>query len=565
MASWKDRATEVPTGGWQDRAQEVSSSHRPSYKEEPGMVESALRGAEQGATFGFGDEINGGLETLLNRATGSPSSQGLNILDEYRKHRDESREKFAAAEEANPITSTVSNLAGGILPALGTGGGTLAAKGIGGIAAMGAKYGALGGLGNSTADLTKGKVNEAAGDTLLGGVIGAGVAPIAGKIGDVGLKPIVKGIGHIADIGPIASATESFKQGALKGRVLFNKKGEAALGQEISGAVDTLANDVRGSLGDATSAKLKNVLKPGENVDLSKWVGEANDMMDNLKRSAGADARVEKDIARVQEIINRHLNGVEEAGIPGKGVSPTTAESETLLRQLGSLGSAPESSGLQSNEGKELINRLVSPLKREENLADVNMGGIPEGYQSLKELVNKSRPGLDEQNTAISKLTQAKEQLPDLNDVINLQKQNASGLESSKKFNNLMGNLSPEQQAKYAPQFQDLSKAKGVAEAITNSGGLSKDFLSKVGAKVGYGAPNLVGNILYTLTPDAVRTLATRIASGGTAVHQSLGRVLTEASQKDQIGRQALFFALQQNPEYRKILNDMQGNNVEQK
>ncbi len=529
----------------------------------PGMIESALRGVEQGATLGYGDELNSGLETLLNQATGN--SKGLNILDEYRKHRGESREKFAAAEKENPITSTLSNLAGGVLPALASGGGSLPEQGLAGVAKMGAAYGALGGLGNSEADLTKGEVNKAASDAVTGGLMGAAVAPVAGKIGDTLLKPLVRGVGHVADIGPIASATESFKQGALNGRVLFNKKGEAALGQEISGAVDNLANDVKEKLGSASAAKLKNVLTPGDNADLRDWATSAEDMMNTLQQNAGADVRVEKDIARVREIISRHLQGVEESGIPGKGTTPTTAQAETLLRQLGSLGSAPESSGLQSNEGKELINRLVSPITREQNLSDVNMGGLPEGYQSLKELVNQTRPGLDEQNAAISRLTKAKEQLPEIGDVVNLQKQNPSGLESTKKFNGLMGNLSPEQQAKYVPQFQDLSKAKGVAEAITNSGGLSKDFFSKVGAKVGYGAPNLVGNVLYSLTPDAIRNLGLRIAQGGTPAHQSLGRVLSQAADKDQIGRQALFFALQQNPEYRKILTDMQGNDVEQK
>lgn len=537
----------------------------PSSQEDPGMVESALRGVEQGATLGFGDELNGGLETLLNRATGSPSSQGLNILDEYRKNRDESRQNFEAAEKANPYTSGIANFAGGLLPALVTAGGSVPEQGLASLAKMGAGYGALSGLGNSKADITKGEINQAGSDAFLGGAIGSITAPIVGQLGDKVLKPIGRGLSNLVDIGPVSNAIESFKQGAVNGRVLFNKKGENALGTEITGAVNNLTNDVKDKLSEAGQAKLKNILTPGEDVDLTNWAQHADDMMDNLQQNAGADVRVEKDIARVREIINRHLGGVEDSGIPGKGLNPTTAESETLLRQLGSLGSAPESSGLQSNEGKELINRLVSPLNREQNLSDVNMGGLPDNYQSLKELVNSSRPELSDQNSAISKLTKAKDLLPDVGDVINLQKQNASGIESANKFGQLMQNLTPEQQSNYNAQFQDLSKAKNVAESITNSGGLSKDFFSKVAAKTAYGAPNLVGNVLYSLTPDAVRSLGTRLASGTTPAQQSLSRILTQAADRDQVGRQALFFALQQNPEYRKILSDMQGNDVEQK
>lgn len=135
-----------------------------------GKLESFGRSALQGLTGGFADEIAGGIEHL---ATGKPYSQA----------RDESRINFKTAEEANPVTSTLGNLAGGVasfaVPGLGAVG-----KGLSGAIQTGAKLGGIYGLGNSEADLTKGQVGDAATDALKGAGVGAvlgGASDIAGK------------------------------------------------------------------------------------------------------------------------------------------------------------------------------------------------------------------------------------------------------------------------------------------------------------------------------------------------------------------------------------------------
>src|SRR5688572_29503375 len=58
-------------------------------KEKPSEVESAARGFAQGASFGFADEISGGVESLIGDKT-------------YKQARNESRENFKKAQEANP-------------------------------------------------------------------------------------------------------------------------------------------------------------------------------------------------------------------------------------------------------------------------------------------------------------------------------------------------------------------------------------------------------------------------------------------------------------------------------
>lgn len=104
--------------------------------ESPSMLESAIGGAEQGATFGFSDEMAGGVQSgldtaqrLLNEYTGlvgkSPSqvdeelqAQGMtgdinpNI---YEAARDEERARLEELSEANPGSFLAGELGGGII------------------------------------------------------------------------------------------------------------------------------------------------------------------------------------------------------------------------------------------------------------------------------------------------------------------------------------------------------------------------------------------------------------------------------------------------------------------
>lgn len=195
-----------------------------SAAEEPSALESYARGAWQGGTMGFADELVGGAEALKDKAMGSDEA----LADLYRQHRDESRENFQRAEEANPGLTTAGRVAGGVATALVPGLGP--AKGLTGAVKMGAALGAAQGLGESEADLTKGEVGEAAKDTALGGVLGGaagGVAHgIAAGVGKVAGKIAGRGVRGVAD----AEAEEATKQGLLQA-----KREASALGKYRSG------------------------------------------------------------------------------------------------------------------------------------------------------------------------------------------------------------------------------------------------------------------------------------------------------------------------------------------
>jgi hypothetical protein len=130
-------------------------------------TESAIRGGAQGLMFGFPDEATALLESITK---GVP----------YEKSLEESRMAYKQAQEANPITYTGSEIAGGVLPALipGVGQAATGAK-LGRLATVGAGTGALSGLGYSEGQDIGQVAKDVGIGTLLGGalpVLGRGIA-----------------------------------------------------------------------------------------------------------------------------------------------------------------------------------------------------------------------------------------------------------------------------------------------------------------------------------------------------------------------------------------------------
>lgn len=185
----------------------------PSGPPAPGAGEAVGRAAVQGATAGFGDELNaavqampdwarwlnpagvvtGPLKALAEATSGVPKSQreaaeamgpspGLGTrLQQYVQARDAERAGNRAAKEANPKLSLATEVVSGLplMLALPGARGAGVAKG----AASGALAGGLGGLGGSTADLTEGDVGGAALDTGIGAGAGAALGAAAGGLG----------------------------------------------------------------------------------------------------------------------------------------------------------------------------------------------------------------------------------------------------------------------------------------------------------------------------------------------------------------------------------------------
>jgi len=140
--------------------------------EEPGFGESIARGAFQGVTLGFGDELSGLVRSLVNGTS-------------YQEERDAARGANKAASEAHPFAYGGAELAAGLatpIPGLGA---AKAGAGVAAHAVRAAAAGGLAGLGSSEADLTKGDFGGAVHDTISNALLGGAIGAVAGKAGQI--------------------------------------------------------------------------------------------------------------------------------------------------------------------------------------------------------------------------------------------------------------------------------------------------------------------------------------------------------------------------------------------
>lgn len=274
--------------------------------QKPGYIESALRGLKQGATFGFGDEITGALESALTSKT-------------YKQARDEARANDAAAAEANPLTYGAGEIGGGLATTLATGGaagGALA--GLKGAALAGAAYGA----GSSDADLTEGDVGGLARDTAIGAGVGALAHGAAAGISKAAkaVAPKARAALEMYAISP----TEDVLAGAAK-----SAGGRALLGAGAglySGDEDRVESALKGAvLGIAGPALLKGATKAAKSAILLA-----------LKR--GGVAAAEKAAAEHAPAVAERL--IEREATPAAGTALATIPREEAMAQVVSAAKA---------------------------------------------------------------------------------------------------------------------------------------------------------------------------------------------------------------------------------
>lgn len=246
--------------------------------EQPGYTESALRGAAQGVTFGFADELQAKLESLL---------KGEN----YDKRVREIRDEYKAAAEANPITYYGADIASGFALPIGAIGGfaTKGASTLGKIArssGSGAIIGGVTGAGTSEAETT----GELAKDIGIGTVAGAIAAPVLeGSI--TAAKGMLGKAGK--DIGAIRDVKDFYKYGT-EGKALT---GPENLRKLTSDAKKTIQSDFIPELEQALKVKnqaydlgKKEALEQGRTVDIKRF----EDLVAKAEQAGADPKQIEK-------------------------------------------------------------------------------------------------------------------------------------------------------------------------------------------------------------------------------------------------------------------------------
>jgi hypothetical protein len=245
-------------------------------------LESLVRGAEQGITFGHGDELNALLESLISKKT-------------YTQARDESRAAFDAAQETNPLTSLAGNLAGGLavpIPGLGLGkaalnigkAGTAAVRGGEAAATVaptlrsalkiGAAGGALYGLGESREDLTKGDVGGALRDTIegagIGGALGGGLYG-AGKLVGAGISKIANTEKAKKIISNFGFAREAGLAGEEYGTSEAIYAGKVKLRESAEEYLTKISTDMKANINAMYADNLNQATAEGKSVNFTDF------------------------------------------------------------------------------------------------------------------------------------------------------------------------------------------------------------------------------------------------------------------------------------------------------
>lgn len=415
-------------------------------KAPPTKTESFLRGASQGSTMGFGDEIIAGAMNLLEYLPGSGRSQdeelraqGFQLPESasYKSIRDDQRALDAAAEKANPMTFGAGNLAGGIATAPLAGGlntvkgATTGAK----IADAAKKAGALGaaaGAGFSNAEDVAGLTRDVATGAVLGagtgGLIqaspgmalgGAGLGAIGGaalsddtslqgraenaaKYGALGLGAgaMLGGATKLAGaIGEkLPGISRSYQKGANEGVKTYSKE----FAEETSNKAKTLVDDVTNAIEEAKANKLKDTQNNLKKVD--EQIGEIETgIRQDLKNTAELQKGINEGKKTKVKIGSENLATKiqERFGQAKKSIGDTYDKIETEIPEetlfsvsddLFKLQQDLEVNGKLGGEAQALVKRFAEADKID-NLT----------FQELRNLRNKIAPFLDSGDPAIKK------------------------------------------------------------------------------------------------------------------------------------------------------------------
>jgi hypothetical protein len=239
---------------------------------------------------GLADEMSAAGSTAMNAISGfsGPLAGGTfqDLVDEYRAKRDATRSELNKIEAANPKTYLAGRVVGGIA----TGGANGVPKSLAGAAAQGAGYGAIGGAGESNADLTRGEYGDLVKDSVKGAAAGSATGSIGYGVGK-GLSSVLdgslsKGLKKVAEKNAVKATGATGKQisnfDENAGRELLDR-GLVKFGD----TPEKIANRTQDAL-DVAHANIDDALKSldskGVTVNSENVVNALNDKISKLKK-----------------------------------------------------------------------------------------------------------------------------------------------------------------------------------------------------------------------------------------------------------------------------------------
>lgn len=292
--NWEDHIVQnSPETAEQVQTQPVSTSVGPQTS----ATSAFVRGAAQGPTLGFGDEIIGGLDASKDVLLGD--AQLSDFLNRYRKSRDAYRAADDLARKEHPYAFAGGNIVGGtplmLIPGLNS---------IKALSALGAAQG----LGSSTAELTPDKATSrdlvnAGKDAAIGGTIAAGLGWGANQL--------------------LGTTSGKALQAGLEGE---NLVGQAAIDAAENKVIDTGKSALKNlqDLLDSIGISKEQIVSESEAAINPQAVADRvrSEVIDPLRATAKNQPIANKVEAELQNFLNKYSpNYTPSTRPPG---SPTT-------------------------------------------------------------------------------------------------------------------------------------------------------------------------------------------------------------------------------------------------
>lgn len=559
----KDHDEELNDLGFQEINENKDKTKQPPAN----MAESAIAGATQGGTFGFSDEIGGGLQAILDALTGGKVSGTDKMLDDqgftgdltpslgslYTKARDENRAIDASEKAQNPYSYGVGELGGGIATGAGL-------SGLGAIsnvsnvsklqallnaAKVGAGAGAISGLGYSNADLTKGKLDNAIGDTAVGAATGAVLGPAitgatmaAGEIapsvvnGGKAVLGKIKDLVNDSDLGrDVIRAFEKGVQGeSIVGRQAGNKA-EQELIKNAQSVQDTISNAVS-KYSDLKGKILDSLGKEGKKVDFEQVIQRGlDDIQGSLSSGKITDQEAKslekflssklyqevpeelKDLVKVKTV--ERLKFDPETGEQVNNVQKTYQGKKQDIEKL--LASLPENKNIVTSQITENGNQIVKTTQESLDgiIEGVKRGALdPQTAANMVKQIQKEAFEVSRGNPAVENII--KKVARESSDLVeNLNKEKLEPI--NKKISSLL-----------ETQDKDLGQP---------------EFRRSLGeSQVNDKAINLVKNVDNSFQPETKRTFGNMIDSvkqANPSLAKRLEQKIIQSSQDYNLGRRA--------------------------
>jgi len=287
---------------------EQKNIYKADIPQDTSTLEGLGYGVQKGATLGFRDEI-GAMAGALGAKSGGDERP---FWDVYYDVLNTIREESKATEEQAPIATTAGEFMGGMIIPAGAMGqiskSAGALKKAGQAAKIGAKAGALYGLGMSEAKLGEGELGQAAKDVAGGAALGAATG--AGlQLAGSGIVATAKGMGRFLKNQPFTRDVIRVFEKSKGGEELFGKV------QEFSDSNRKLANELIDDLqnlrqmsGEFKEMGIDELKERGIKVDVKSIV---DDIREKINKLDPIREEEQADILKLQKVLKNILKEEE--------------------------------------------------------------------------------------------------------------------------------------------------------------------------------------------------------------------------------------------------------------